>query len=99
MVLSYAGPASQNSPFTGIDFNYSSRGNYTWWSDPQFDAMADKARATFNEQERNQILKSAFEYVADQAPGIWLEIIQTPVAHNTNVTMLLITFVLWATGV
>jgi peptide/nickel transport system substrate-binding protein len=84
MDFSYAGPASLNSPFQGIDFNYASNHGsiYTWWSDSKFDAMADKARATLDTQERNAQLKAAFEYAADQAPMVWTVLIPTPVAFR-----------------
>ena len=71
----YAGPGSLNSPANSraYDFNYASNHGsiYTWWSDPQFDAMADKARGILDTQARNAQLKSAFEYAAQQAPMVW----------------------------
>ena len=84
MDFSYAGPGSLNSPFQGIDFNYASNHGsiYTWWSDPQFDAMADKARGILDTQARNAELKSAFEYAAQQAPMVWTVLIPTPVAFR-----------------
>lgn len=84
MDFSYAGPASLNSPFQGIDFNYASNHGsiYTWWSDSTFDSMADKARATLDTQDRNAQLKSAFEYAAQQAPMVWTVLIPTPVAFS-----------------
>lgn len=84
MDFSYAGPASLNSPFQGIDFNYASNHGsiYTWWADSKFDAMADKARSTLDNQDRNSLLKSAFEYAAEQAPMVWTVLIPTPVAFR-----------------
>jgi peptide/nickel transport system substrate-binding protein len=84
MNFSYAGPASLNSPFQGIDFNYASNHGsiYTWWSDAKFDEMADKARSLLDTDERNQALKDAFNYAAQQAPMVWTVLIPTPVAFS-----------------
>jgi len=84
MNFSYAGPASLNSPFQGIDFNYASNHGsiYTWWSDAKFDSMADKARSLLDTAQRNQALKDAFNYAAKQAPMVWTVLIPTPVGFR-----------------
>jgi peptide/nickel transport system substrate-binding protein len=85
MIFSWASTAGYQDPFSGPDSKWLCAARYGWWCDQKFDDLLSKARITFNEAERTATLKEAFNYMFDEAPALWLVLLDEAYGLRTNV--------------
>jgi ABC-type transport system substrate-binding protein len=85
MIFSWASTAGYPDPFQGVDSKWTCAARYGQYCDPHFDELINKARGTFVPEERTTILKEAFNYMYDEAPAVWLVLLQEAYGIRTNV--------------
>lgn len=85
MIFSWASTAGYPDPFQGVDSKWTCAARYSQYCDANFDTLINKARSTFNAEERTATLKQAFEMMFDEAPALWLVLLQEAYAMRTGV--------------
>jgi peptide/nickel transport system substrate-binding protein len=85
MIFSWASTAGYPDPFQGVDSKWTCAARYSQYCATDFDTLINKARGTFNAEERTATLKQAFNMMYDEAPALWLVLLQEAYAFRTKV--------------
>lgn len=85
MIIDWAGTAGGTDPFSNALLKWIGKGPYSYWSDSKFDDMLNKARTTIDTNARNQAVMDMFNYMYDQAPGLWAVLLQEAYGFRTSV--------------
>jgi peptide/nickel transport system substrate-binding protein len=85
MVFSWASTAGGTEPFSYIDSKWLCSARYGHWCDDVFDDMVAAARAEFDTEKRNALIKKAMSYMYDEAPGLWLVLLDEAYGFRSSV--------------
>jgi ABC-type transport system substrate-binding protein len=85
MIFSWASTAGYPDPFQGVDSKWTCAARYGQYCEPPFDTLINQARSMFNAEERTATLKKAFEMMYDEAPALWLVLLQEAYSIRTGV--------------
>ncbi|MCC7363825.1 MAG: ABC transporter substrate-binding protein [Dehalococcoidia bacterium] len=85
MIFSWASTAGYPDPFQGVDSKWTCAARYGQYCASEFDTLINQARTMFNPEERTTTLKKAFDLMYDEAPALWLVLLQEAYAIRTGV--------------
>lgn len=85
MIFAWATTGSFTSPFQGADNKWTCRSPYGQYCNEQFDALLDQARTILDEEQRNEVVREAFDLLYEEAPGLWIVLIKEPYGLRSSV--------------
>lgn len=85
MIFSWASTAAGLNVFFGADSKWYCDSRYGHWCDSDFDDLMGQARRSFDEEERNDLIGQAMQHMYDEAPGLWLLLLDDAYGIRTDV--------------
>lgn len=85
MIFSWASTAGGPNAFFGAESKWYSSSRYGHWANEEFDSIMDDARQTFDEEERTDLLRQAFTLMFEEAPALWLLLLDDAYGIRTSV--------------
>lgn len=85
MMFSWASTAAGLNAFWGADSKWYSHSRYGHWENEEFDSIMAEARQTFDEEQRTSLLNEAFTLMFDEAPALWLLLLDDAYGIRTSV--------------